>query len=84
MVDIVLKLVNEEVEVSSTPDTVHSAVLFRVYASTAASKVTIRDADSNIIGSMTIPQGFVEIMEKRKTDTVACVPAALCTPVAYK
>lgn len=82
MVDIVLKLTKPEVEVS-TPTTINGSVLFRVFAPGTA-KVTVADSANTIIGSMTIPGGFVEIMEKRSTDLVYASPAVLCTPVAYK
>jgi hypothetical protein len=85
MVDIVLKLVGEEIVVSSTPDAINSAVLFRVFTPTGGdSLITVRDSSNNIIGSMTQPAGFVEIMEKRATDTVEANTSIKCTPVAYK
>jgi hypothetical protein len=85
MVDIVLKLAGEEVSVTGTPDSVSNAVLFRVYTPTGADAFIItRDSANNIIGSMTQPAGFVEIMEKRSTDTVEANTAIKCTPVAYK
>lgn len=83
MVDIVLKLTKDEIEVGGTPVTVGDSILFRVFAP-STSKIYTLDADDNPIGSMTIPGGFVEIMEKRKTDKVKAEPAVLCTPVAYK
>jgi hypothetical protein len=85
MVDIVLKLTGEEVSVSSTPDTVNDAVLFRIFTPTGgAAFIIVRDSANNIIGSMSQPAGFVEIMEKRATDTVEANTAVKCTPVAYK
>jgi hypothetical protein len=85
MVDIVLKLTGEEVSVSSTPDTVNDAVLFRIFTPTGGSAfIIVRDSANNIIGSMSQPAGFVEIMEKRATDTVEANTAVKCTPVAYK
>lgn len=83
MVDIVLKLTKPEVEVSSTPDTIHDSVLFRVFAP-STTKVTVTNSANTVVGSMTIPGGFVEIMEKRATDRVEANPTVLCTPVAYK
>jgi hypothetical protein len=82
MVDIVLKLTGPEVSVTSA-NTVGDCVLFRVYSPSDA-LITIRDSSSNVIGSMTQPSGFVEIMEKRATDTVGANTAIKCTPVAYK
>jgi hypothetical protein len=85
MVDIVLKLTGEEVSVSTTPDTVSDSVLFRVYTPTGSdSSIIIRDSANNVIGSMTQPAGFVEIMEKRSTDTIEANTTIKCTPVAYK
>lgn len=83
MVDIVLKLTKPEVEVSSIPNTVNGAVLFRIFAPSTA-KITVADSSNTVIGTMTIPSGFVEIMEKRSTDLVYASPAILCTPLAYK
>lgn len=82
MVDIVLKLTKPEVEVSS-PNSINGSVLFRVFAPSTA-KLTIADSANTVIGSMTIPGGFVEIMEKRSTDLVYAAPSVFCTPVAYK
>jgi len=82
MVDIVLKLAGQEVSVT-TANTVNGSVLFRVY-SPSESLITIRDANSAVIGTMTQPAGFVEIIEKRKTDTIEANTAIKCTPVAYK
>jgi hypothetical protein len=84
MVDIVLKLVGPEVSVT-TANTVNGAILFRVYTPTGGdSLITIKDSGGTTIGSMTQPAGFVEIMEKRATDTVTANTAIKCTPVAYK
>ena len=85
MVDIVLKLVGPEVSVT-TASTVNNAVLFRVYTPSGGSDalITIKDSGGNTIGSMTQPAGFVEIMEKRATDTIGANTAVKCTPVAYK
>lgn len=82
MVDIVLKLAGPEVSVT-TANTVGDCVLFRVFSPTDA-LITVRDANTAVIGSMTQPAGFVEIMEKRKTDTVEANTTIKCTPVAYK
>jgi hypothetical protein len=83
MVDIVLKLTKEEVEVSDTPDTIDNCVLFRIY-SPSISKITVTDEDDVILGSMTMPAGFVEIMNKRFTDTLTATEPVFCTPLAWK
>ena len=82
MVDIVLKLVGPEVTVT-TANTIGNSILFRVYSPSDA-LITVRDSANTVIGSMTQPGGFVEIMEKRATDTVEANTAIKCTPVAYK
>jgi hypothetical protein len=85
MVDIVLKLTGEEVSVSSTPDTVRGSVIFRVYTPTGGdSLITVRDSANTVLGTMTQPGGFVEIMTKQPTDTVSANTTIKCTPVAYK
>jgi hypothetical protein len=84
MVDIVLKLTAQEVTVTAA-NTVNNSVLFRVYTPSGGDAlITIKDSSNNVIGSMTQPAGFVEIMEKRATDTVEANTAIKCTPVAYK
>lgn len=85
MVDIVLKLTGPEISVT-TANTVADSVLFRVYTPSggADALITIKDSGGTTIGSMTQPAGFVEIMEKRATDTVSANTAVKCTPVAYK
>jgi len=84
MVDIVLKLVGQEVSVT-TANTVNGAILFRVFTPTGGDAlITVKDSGGTTIGSMTQPAGFVEIMEKRATDTVEANTAIKCTPVAYK
>ncbi len=84
MVDIVLKLVGPEVSVT-TANTVNGAILFRVFTPTGGDAlITVKDSGGTTIGSMTQPAGFVEIMEKRATDTVEANTAIKCTPVAYK
>jgi hypothetical protein len=84
MVDIVLKLTGPEVSVT-TANTVNSTVLFRVYTPSGGDAlITIKDSGGTTIGSMTQPAGFVEIIEKRATDTVSANTTIKCTPVAYK
>ena len=85
MVDIVLKLTAPEVTVT-TANTVNNSVLFRVYTPSGGSDalITIRNSANTVIGTMTQPAGFVEIIEKRATDTVEANTSILCAPVAYK
>ena len=85
MVDIVLKLTAPEVSVT-TKNTVNDCVLLRIYTPTAGgdSLITVRNSANTIIGTMTQPAGFVEIMEKRSSDTIEANTAIKCTPVAYK
>lgn len=83
MVDIVLKLVNTEVEVGATANTVHDSVIFRVFAP-ATSKIAVLDESNVELGSMTIPGGFVEIITKQSTHKVTATPSVLCTPVAWR
>lgn len=82
MVDIILKLVGTQVDIA-TPSTVNEAVLVRVYAP-ADALVTRSDSANNVIGTMTIPAGFVEIMEKIKTDKLSANTSVFATPLAYK
>lgn len=64
MADIVLKLLKEEVEVSDIPDTISDCTMFRIY-SPSISKITITDTNDDIIGSMTMPAGLVETVNKK-------------------
>lgn len=85
MVDIVIKLTKPEISVT-TANTVYDCALFRVYTPVDGSDalITIRSANGAVIGSMTQPAGFVEIMNKNPTDTVDSNTAVLCSPVAWK
>lgn len=86
MVDIVLKLVKPEISIGATANTIYDSVLFRVYTPVGGtdSKITVRDSQGSIIGSMSQPAGFVEVMNKGATDTVESNTAILCVPVAWK
>ena len=84
MVDIILKLKGSQFTANSTANTVSGASLVRVYA-TANSVVTVANTGGTI-GTFTIPAGFVEVLAKEPTDTIACSPddSLLCTPLAYR
>lgn len=82
MVDIILKPTGQQVDIS-TANTVHDSPLVRVYAPTEA-LVTYSSADDVVIGTMTMPAGFVEIMEKRRTDKLSANTVVWATPLAYK
>lgn len=85
MVDIILSPRGTEILANATPNNLGLASLVRVYA-TANSTVTVAAANTDIIGSFTIPAGFVEIVAKDPTDTIVCSPIStlLCTSVAYR
>lgn len=82
MVDIVLKLTGTQVDIA-TANTVHNSTLVRVYAPTEA-LITYADSTNTTIGTMTIPAGFVEIMEKLRTDKLSANTTVWATPLAYK
>lgn len=82
MADIPLKLVGSQVSVT-TANTVANANLVRAYAA-ANTLVTISDANSTVIGTMTMPGGFVETIAKNFTDTITANVALLCTPLAWR
>ena len=82
MVDITLKLVGEEVDIS-TPSTVHNSTFVRVYAPTDAI-ITYYNENDVVIGSMTMPAGFVEIMEKNRPDKLSANTTVLATPLAIR
>lgn len=85
MVDIVIKLTKPEISVT-TANTVYDSQLFRVYTPAGGSDalITIMQANGAVIGSMTQPAGFVEIMNKNPTDLVMANTTVLCAPVAWK
>lgn len=82
MVDIVLKLTKPE-ETVTTASNISNSVLIRVYAPNAA-VITIKDNLGTTKGSMSMPAGLVEIIEKLKTDTIEATAAVKVTAVAYK
>jgi len=82
MVDIILKLTGSKVDISTASD-VNGAVLVRVYAPTEA-EVSRLDSSNTVIGSMVMPAGFVEVMEKLKTDKLSANATVWATPLAYK
>lgn len=77
----IVKVLGSEVSIDSA-NTVGDAKLVRVYAP-ADTLVTIEDSDTNVVGTMTIPSGRVEYVEKRTTDTISANNAVLCVPVSY-
>ena len=82
MVDIILKPTGEQVDIS-TASTVHDTPLLRIYAPTEA-LVTYMNANNDVIGTMTMPAGFVEIMEKLRSDKLSANTTVWATPLAYK
>lgn len=82
MVDIILKLTGPQVDIS-TANTVNGSTLVRVYAP-ADALVTYANASDEVIGTMIIPSGFVEIMEKLHTDKLSANTTVWATPLAYK
>lgn len=80
----VIKLSKPEFEIGPTANTIGNATLFRAYAPTT-SKLAVLDETLTEIGSITIPAGNVEVIEKRRTDFVTATSGILlCSPIAYK
>lgn len=82
MVDIPLKLVGNQVSVT-TATTVSGSGLLRVYAP-ADVLVTVSNANNVVLGTMTMPAGAYEIITKNYTDTISANVALLCTPLAWR
>jgi hypothetical protein len=82
MVDIPIKIIGAQVSVT-TANTVANANLVRAYAA-GVTLVTIRDADTNVIGTMTMPAGMTEVLVKNYSDTIGANVALLCTPLAWR
>jgi hypothetical protein len=80
-----IKLISEEIELTS-PDTVSSASLVRVYNSNAVGTdvlVTRRDDANTVIGSTTMPGGSIAVFQKLPTDTLEANTQVLATSIAY-
>jgi hypothetical protein len=82
MVDIPLKLVGQQISVT-TANTVSNANIVRAYAA-ANTLVTITAANTTVLGTMTMPGGMVEIIAKNFDDTITANAALLCTPLAWR
>lgn len=82
MVDVVMKLLAAEVAVT-TATNLGQAGLFRIHAPTLA-VVTIRNAATVVLGTMTMPAGAIEILVKSPTDTIEATAAVRCTHIAYR
>lgn len=85
MVDIVIKVTKPEISVTAA-NTVYDSALLRFYTPAGGSDalITVRSANGAVVGSLTQPAGFVEILNKNPTDTVEANTGVLCTPVAWK
>jgi hypothetical protein len=80
---MIIKVLNEEITVS-TANTVYDSPLVRVYASTET-LITIEDTAANTtIGTFTMPENTVEVIEKIKTHSISANSNILCAPVSYK
>lgn len=79
-----IKLLGSETEVANTvPDDIDNAAVVRVYAPTDA-VVIVRDSEGTEIGSMTVPQGVIELVEKSPSDTIESSVAVKCVSVAFR
>ena len=67
----------------TTANTVNGASLVRIYAS-ANAVITVADADGANTGSLTIPSGGIELVEKDPLGTVASDVSVKAVSVAYK
>lgn len=65
----------------TTANTVNDASVVRVYAS-ATAVLTVANT-SGTIGTLTIPTGRVEYIEKKPTDTIAANVSVQATSVAH-
>lgn len=82
MADMVLKLTGQQVNIS-TSSTVHNSNLLRIYAPSDA-LITYMNANDEVIGTMIMPGGLVETMEKLRTDKLSANTTVWATPLAYK
>lgn len=82
MVDIPLKLVGEQVSVT-TPTNLNNSGLVRLYAPSDV-LITVRNSNNVVLGSMTMPAGAYEILVKDFDETVGANTALLCTPLAWR
>ncbi len=86
MVDIVIKVLNSEIAVGNSPNTVFDSSLLRVYtpATGSDSLISIKSANGSIIGTMTQSAGLTEIINKLSTDTIQANTSIRCVPVSWK
>ena len=77
----IIKVKGSAIDVT-TANTVSDAPLVRVFAAAAAT-VTVANTGGTI-GTIKMPAGGVEYIEKEPTDTIAGSGTLSCTPVAYK
>lgn len=77
------KLRGSEITVSTTANTVGNSSCVRIYAPTAA-VITVKDANTSTIGTMTMPAGWVEVVYKATTDTISANVNVQCTPLAIR
>lgn len=67
----------------TSADTVSDSALIRIYAS-ANTLITVDDPIANTtLGTFIMPNGSVEYIEKKTTDTVTANASISVTPVAY-
>lgn len=85
MVDIVIKVTKPEISVT-TANTVYDSQLLRFYTPSGGTDalITVRSSNGAVIGSLTQPAGFVEILNKNPSDTIEANTSVLCSPVAWK
>lgn len=75
------KIKSSEISVTSA-NTVSDARNVRVFAENKT-LLTIRTANNEVIGSITMPAGSIEVIEKNPTDTVSANVAVLAAEVGY-
>jgi len=63
-------------------NTVYNSTLVRVFAP-ALSLVTVRNAATTVLGTMTIPANGVEYIKKQPTDTIGGSTTLNCTVGSY-
>lgn len=78
-----LKLLGSETDLTSAT-TVNDAVLVRLYnTDTSGVLVTLKDSEGTTKGTMTVPAGSVNFIQKEHTDTLEGGAAVLAVSIAW-
>ena len=80
----VYRLTGPEITVSASAfSAVSGAQVVRVHIGNATGKITIKDSDGNVLGSMTMHPDTSEVFRKNPTDVIGGTVDILAAPVGF-